>query len=203
MLWIDILLLLISGYAAYELVEFARGRGRLKFLGLTIAAIIFAFMQVTVIIGHLVEMSAVATVVTFIIEWSHLISLAFTLSALAVFIRESKPVFAQFPLAYTALPLSIILSYFFVYDSLVLKKWLFFLYQGGALVVSAMMYGIYTYRSKKYILILAGIALFWLCFLLYWGIPALRITSLAWIWKLLLGGGMVTTLLGYKYAHSY
>lgn len=202
MLWVDILLMLASGYAAFELIKFAEGRGRLKFLGLTIAAFIFTFMQATAVIGGLFATSAVTTVVGFIIEWGHLICLAFILSALAVFVRESKPVFAQFPLVYTTLPLFIIISYFFVYDSIVLKKWLFFLYQGGALMISLMMYGLYSYRSRTYVVILAGIGLFFLAFILFWSFSAETRESLSWLWKLVLGGGIVTTILGYKYAHK-
>lgn len=203
MLWVDVFLVVVSGYASVELIQFARGRGRLKFLGLTIAAFLFTFMQLTAVIDGIIDTSAVTTVVGFILEWGHLICLAFILSALAVFIRESKPVFAQFPLIYTALPLFIIISYFFVYDSLVLKKWLFFLYQGGTLAVALMMYGLYTYRSQKYVVILGGIALFLVCYLLFWSIPENARESFAWIWKLLLAGGIITTTLGYKYAHKY
>ncbi|HLR32335.1 MAG TPA: hypothetical protein VK074_07595 [Fodinibius sp.] len=199
MLWVDILLTLVSGYVAITCIKFARGRGRFKFLGFSIAAFIFTFVQITVVIGGFLDTQAVTNVVLFIVEWGHLICLAFILSALAVFIRESKPVFAQFPMIYTVLPLFIIISYFFVYDSIVLKKWLFFMYQGGALMVSLLMYGIYTYRSRKYIIVLSGILLFLFCYLLYWIIPDLR-ESLSWIWKLLLAGGMIVTVFGQNYA---
>ena len=200
--WADYLLTLTGGYAAYELIKFARGRGRLKFLGLTIAACIFTFMQFTVVIGGIFDTNGVTTVVNFITEWGHLICLAFILSSLAVFIRESKPVFAQFPLLYTALPLCIIISYFFVLDSIILREWLFFLYQGGALLVALMMYGVYTYRVDKYLFILAGVVLFFLCFILYWSIPALR-DSMTWIWKVIMAAGILTAIFGYKQAHKY
>ncbi len=185
MLWVDGLLTLVGGYAAFELIKFARGRGRLKFLGLTVAACLFTFMQATVVIGSFIETSAVLSVVEFIVEWGHLICLAFILSSLAVFIRESKPVFAQFPLVYTALPLFVIISYFFVLNSIVLRNWLFFLYQGGALFVALMMYGLYTYRVKKYVTILAGVILFLICYILYWSIGAFS-NSLFWILQLIL-----------------
>lgn len=200
MLWVDILLMAASGYAAFDLINFAQGSKRLKFLGLSIAAFIFSFTQITLVIGHVMDTTAVATVVNFIVEWGHLISLAFILSALAVFIRESKPVFAQFPLIYTALPLFIIISYFFVYDSIVLKRWLFFLYEGGTLLIALLMYGLYSYRSRKYGVILGGIGMFLICFILYWSIPVLR-ESMAWIWKSFLAGGIITTVLGYRYAY--
>lgn len=202
MLLVDGLLTLVGGYAAFELIKFARGRGRLKFLGLTVAACLFTFMQATVVIGSLIETAAVFSVVEFIVEWGHLICLAFVLSSLAVFVRESKPVFAQFPLIYTALPLFVIISYFFVLNSTVLRNWLFFVYQGGALFVALMMYGLYAYRVKKYLTIFTGIILFLICYILYWSVDVFS-NSLFWIWQLVLATAIFITVLGYKQAHKY
>lgn len=202
MWWADALLIIIGGYSAYELITFARGRGRLKFIGLFIATCVFVFIELFALAGTFFDNSTFTAVSTFIIEWGHLICLAFILSALAIFIRESKPVFAQFPLVYSGLPLLIIISYFFVMNSLVLKEWLFFFYQGGTLLVALMMYSIYAYRLKKYLIILAGIILFLFCYILYWSIPALQ-SNVIWLTKLLLGSAILTTTLGYKYVHKY
>lgn len=196
--WVDILLIFIGIYASFELIKFARGRGRLKFLGLTIAAGIFAFLEFIVVLNSLFTSSTFATIASFIIEWGHLFCLAFILSSMAIFIRESKPVFAQFPMAYTALPLFIVISYFFVLDNIVLKEWLFFLYQAGALVIALMMYGVYTYRLNKYIYILAGVVLFLISFITYWSFP-----EDASSWKYIISAAILTTVFGYKYAHKY
>ena len=198
--WADYILTIVSGYAAYRLIGFAKGRGRLKFLGLTIAAFLFTVIELTIVINGIFDSPAVSTVVGFIVEWGHLICLAFILSSLAVFIRESKPVFARFPLVYTALPLFIVISYFFVLDSMILRRWLFYIYQGGALLVALLMYGVYAYRSNKYFYILGGIVLIFICYLLYWNVPALQ-TSVPWVWKLLLSAGILTTVFGYQKAH--
>lgn len=200
--WADYLLTVVSGYAAYELIKFARGRGRLKFLGLTIAACIFTFMEVTAVIGSFFSTTAVTTVVGFIFEWGHLICLAFILSSLAVFVRESKPVFVRFPLVYTALPLFIIISYFFVLESTLLRRWLFFLYQGGALAVGLLMYGLYTYRLKKYVFIFSGVLLLFITYIIYWSAPTLS-ESMPWIWKISLSAGILTAIYGYQTAHKY
>lgn len=200
--WIDILLILIGLYASFELIKFARGRGRLKFLGLTIAAGIFAFLEFIVVLNSLFASSTFTSIASFIIEWGHLFCLAFILSSLAIFIRESKPVFAQFPMAYTALPLFIVISYFFVLDNIVLKEWLFFLYQAGALVIALMMYGVYAYRLNKYIYILAGVLLFLISFIAYWSFSGEDgLYSLSW--KYIISVAILTTVFGYKYAHKY
>lgn len=197
MTWATFFLFLISGYVAGKLFVLTNSRGRLKFLGLTIAAGILAIMQIGIFIDMMADNANLSAAVEFINEWGHITSLAFVLSSLAIFIRESKPVFAQFPFFYTALPLLILISYFFVQDTYALKNWLTAIYQGGAIIVSILMYSVYTYRKIEYGLILTGIGVFFLTFLLFWFIPAMQ-NSYAWIWKLMVGIAMVVTVVGYE-----
>jgi hypothetical protein len=190
-------LFLLSGYVAGKLFILTNTRGRLKFLGLTVAAAIFTIMQLFLFIDMMVENPDLTAATEFIAEWGHITCLAFILSSLAVFIRESKPVFAQFPLLYTALPLLILISYFLVRDTYALKSWLTAIYQGGAIIVSLLMYSVYSYRRTEYIIILLGIIVFLITYIVYWHIPGIQ-ESYAWIWKLLLGIAMVVTVLGYE-----
>jgi hypothetical protein len=195
--WATFLLTLVSGYVAIKLVALTNKRGRLKFLGLTIAAGIFTIMQLSLFVDSLVKDPQLTAAVAFIVEWGHIICLAFILSSLAVFIRESKPVFAQFPLLYTALPLLIVISYVLVHDTYALKTWLIAIYQGGAITVSLLMYSVYTYRRNEYLMILSGVVVFLIAYLFFWYIPELQ-ESLAWIWKLLVGAAMIITVFGYE-----
>lgn len=195
--WATFLLTLCSGYVALKLLGLSNRRGRLKFLGLTIAASLFTLMQFSVFIEWLVSDPDLTMAVNFIVEWGHVTCLAFVLSSLAVFIRESKPVFAQFPMLYTALPLLIVISYILVQDTYALKSWLIAIYQGGAITVSLLMYSVYTYRRNEYAMILAGVFLFLFSYVLFWYAPGLD-ESYAWIWKILVGTGMIVTVLGYE-----
>lgn len=195
--WATFTLFLISAYVAGKLFRLTNSRGRLKFLGLTIAAGILAIMQIGLFIDVMTDNANFSAAVEFIVEWGHITSLAFILSSLAIFIRESKPVFAQFPFFYTALPLLILISYFFVQDTYALKNWLTAVYQGGAIIVSVLMYSVYTYRKAEYGLILLGVALFFLAFLSFWFIPAIQ-NSYAWIWKVLVSIAMIVTVIGYE-----
>ena len=197
--WATFLLAIISGFVAIKLISLANSHGRLKFLGLTIAAGIFTVMQSFAFFNGLFDNSSLATVTQFIIEWGHVISLAFILSSLAIFIRESKPVFAQFPLLYTAFPLLIVISYLLVKDTYALKKWLLAIYQGGAIIVSLLMYSVYTYKRQDYALVLIGAAIFLVSYLIYWYVPGIS-TSYQWIWKVLVAAAMLTTLFGYEKA---
>lgn len=195
--WVTFLLFLLSGYVAGKLFILTNNRGRLKYLGLTIAAGIFAIMQLFLFLNIMTENSDFAAATEFIVEWGHITCLAFILSSLAIFIRESKPVFAQFPLFYTALPLLILISYVLVQDTYALKSWLLAIYQGGAIIVSLLMYSVYTYRRSEYSVILSGVAIFFITYSLFWYVPGVQ-DSYAWIWKLLVGIAMVVTVLGYE-----
>lgn len=201
MVWATLLLLITSIYVALKLVRISRNRGRLKFLGLTIAAFILILMQLVTFIKGFSTNTDFATIANFIVEWGHVTSLAFVLSSLAVFIRESKPVFAQFPMLYTALPLLIVISYFLVKDTYALKNWLLAIYQGGAITVSLLMYSVYTYRRNEYVMILSGVTIFLICYLLFWYVPVIQ-DSYAWSWKLLFAAGMILNVIGYEHTES-
>lgn len=197
--WATLLLALVSGYVTIKLISLTNNRGRLKFLGLTIAASILTLMQILAFVNGVTDNADFAAATSFIVEWGHVTCLAFILSSLAIFIRESKPVFAQFPMLYAAFPLLIIISYILVKDTYALKKWLIAIYQGGAIVVSLLMYSVYTYKRKDYALVLSGAVVFLFAYILFWYVPAID-GSYQWIWKILVGGAMVTTVLGYEQA---
>lgn len=199
--WATFILFLISAYVAGKLFRLTNSRGRLKFLGLTIAAGILAIIQIGIFVDIMTDNANFSAAVEFVAEWGHITSLAFILSSLAIFIRESKPVFAQFPFFYTALPLLILISYFFVQDTYAIKNWLTAIYQGGAIIVAILMYSVYTYRRTEYSLILIGVAVFFLAFILFWFIPAIQ-NSHAWIWKTLVGIAMIITVIGYEKTES-
>lgn len=194
--WFALLLTLAGGYAALKLYGINNNRGKLKFLGLAIAASIFVVMQLSVFMAGAADSSTLHTISDFIVEWGHIACLAFILSSLVIFIRESKPVFAQFPMAYTALPILILISYFLVKDTYALKDWLLSIYQGGAILVALLMYSVYTYRNRDYILILSGVFVLLLSYIAYWHIPSVA-ESEPWIWKLLMVTGLLTTISGY------
>lgn len=199
--WATFVFIFVGGYVALKLIGLAESRGRIKYLGLTIAAVLFFIMQATAFISGFVDSASVTNISNFIFEWGHITCLAFVLSALAIFIRESKPVFAQFPMLYTALPLMIVVSYILVKDTYALKNWLIAIYQGGAITVALLMYSVYTYRRNQYAIILAGVILLLFSYLLYWYVPNVQ-TAYNWIWQLLLAAGMVTTVLGYENAEA-
>lgn len=197
--WDALLLSLVGFYCGFKCYKFTEGSDRLKFLGLSVAALVFAITQISVVIDGWLLNFDLTLYSDVVVEWGHIIALAFVLSALAVFIRQSKPVFAQFPLIYAGLPLFIVLSYVLVLNTYALKDWLLSIYQGGAILVALLMYSVYTYREQKYMYILGGTILFLITFLIYWYVPGVHENQI-WLWKTLLGLSLIATMYGYDYA---
>lgn len=200
MQWDAFLLGSIGLYATVKLFLLYRILDRFKFLCLAIASSFFVIIQVGIIVNGLVSASHLSVYTSAVVEWGHILCLAFILSALTVFIRESKPVFAQFPMLYSALPLLIVLSHVLVTDTYAIKQWLISIYQGGAILVALLMYSVYSYRKDKYVPILGGTGLFLITFVLFWYVPGMK-ESYEWLWKLLLGLSMLTYVYGLESVH--
>lgn len=190
-------LLLASGFVGVKLIGLTNKRGRLKYLGFAVATLIVTIIQLTAFVDEVTSNPDIATATEFIVEWGHITVLAFVLSSLAIFIRESKPVFAQFPMIYTAFPLLIVISYVLVHDTYALKNWLVAIYQGGAIIVALLMYSVYTYRHNEYAIILGGIGLFMISHILFWYTGDL-LNDFSWLWKILVALGMIVMVIGYE-----
>lgn len=195
MQWDALLMSFVGLYAVVKCYSLYRLRKRLKFLGLLLAAAFFVITQLSLVVEAILSGYNLTIYSTYIVEWGHVVSLAFILSALAIFIRESKPVFAQFPLLYSALPILIVLSYVLVTDTFAIKEWLVSIYQGGAILVAALMYSVYSYRDSQYLPVLYGIGLFIIAFILFWYIPGIR-GGYSWIWQLFLAAAVLVFTYG-------
>lgn len=187
MYWLTTSLFIIAIFAAWKCYRLGRENGRLKFAGFALAAGLFALTQLALLFEGVLS----SAVVSLVVEWGHVLCLAVVLSALAVFVRESKPDFARYPLLYTGLPLFIVISHFLISDTYALKTWLLSMYQGGAVAVALLMYSVYTWRSDIYRRVLGATVLFTLTWITFWFLP-LPEPLLAWIWQILLGASILT-----------
>jgi len=192
MLWESLILALTGLFATGVSLYLHRDTERLKFLGLFFASGLFTIAELSAALRTIITGDTANFIANLLIEWCHIFCIAFVLSSLLLFIRESKPEFSRFPLIYGTLPLVIIISYLLVYDTIVLKFWLLNIYQGGAAIVALMMYGIYSYQDPVYGTLAVGSALFVVSFLLYTIIP-----GYALIWQTCLALGVIITFCGY------
>lgn len=192
MFWGPLLLSLTGLFATGVSYYLHRQTQQLKFLGLQLASVVFVVVELAVLAQMFINADVAAFITELIIEWGHIYCIALILSSLLLFVRESKPEFSRFPRIYAILPLLVILSYLLVYDTILLKKWLLNLYQGGAAVVTAMMYGIYYYRDSIYLTVACGAAFFLASYLIYIFIP---VSPFAW--QICLAVSITTTFSGY------
>ncbi|MDZ7693752.1 MAG: hypothetical protein U5K69_21975 [Balneolaceae bacterium] len=197
MAWDSFLLLLVGVFATVKISQFSYRQMSLKYLSFSLAALFLTLSQANIWLSSIIRGYDSLVDLPLIIELGSIISLSFLLCGLAVFIRESKPVFAQFPLVYTAAPLILIISYIFVKDSFAIKEWLMSIYQGGALLVALMMYGAHTYRRSFYSYLLGATILYTLSFVSYWLLYDI-LGSYSWIWQLLFGISIIVTVKGFE-----
>ena len=201
MVWDAVLLGCVGSYATYKTTDFARRFESLEYWGYSLAALFFALGQGSFVLDAILNSYNLTIRSGQVMEWAAIISISFLLSGLAVLIRQSKPVFARFPLVYAGMPLLLIITYWLVKDTLAIKEWLMSIYQGGALLVGLLMYGVHSYRANRFKYLFGSIVLFLITFVLYWFVPGMK-NNYTWIWELLLGGSIVASVYGLEFSLS-
>ena len=98
-------------------------------------------------------------------------SLVCTLSALFNLIRESKPVFARFPLVLSFLPFSILLFVPFILEQTVIFNLLLGTFQAGCIVVSLMIFILNQINNQLYKWQIVGSITSLLSFSIFWFTP--------------------------------
>ncbi|MDX1619110.1 MAG: hypothetical protein R3224_10020 [Balneolaceae bacterium] len=199
MAWNALLLGMIGVYATYKTGSYTVQFKSLKYLGYSIGALFFTLIYLSSFLEAVLNAFNMTIYAGQLSEWFEIIAVSFILSGLALLIRESKPVFAQFPLIYTAVPLLVVVSYWLVKDTLAIKEWLMSIYQGGALLVAILMYGVHSYRIPQFIYTFAASLFFLITFVVYWFVPGVQ-GSYPWIWQLLLGISVLMVVYGLEHS---
>lgn len=101
-------------------------------------------------------------------EWGDLLAITFVLCALFVKIRDSKPVFARFPVFLTFIPLVSVFFYPLIIDAQILKNLLTMVYQGGALVVGFLILIMNQYLLKNRMLLIVSLVIFLMAYISFW-----------------------------------
>lgn len=146
----SILILFNIAYASKSLSNFLFGLAILSFLlGIGLSY----FQQIDPILAR---------------EWGDLVGITLVLCALFVKIRNSKPVFARFPLPMTLLPLVGIFFYPMIIQADVVKDLLRITYQGGAIIVGILVISINHLMYKQRSLLLVACLIFAISYVSYW-----------------------------------
>ena len=101
-------------------------------------------------------------------EWSWLVSVIFLICGLFGLIRESKPVFARFPIYLTFLPLLSIVFYPLTVDALIIKNLILATYQAGALLVAILLFSVKQKKEGGHTLTVIAISIGMVSFLFQW-----------------------------------
>lgn len=191
-LWIDLILMASTGFCTILFIQ--------RFIAdQSLLDLYFALAAAVLFIPYILDIFAVESGFD-VFAWAKLIAVITYISGLLVLIRESKPVFARFPQYLTALPFLSILFFPVMIDSFIIKDLLNVIYQGGALIVTGLIFTLNYLNSKgrRYYLIGIGSAI--MAYIMYWVYFNRVETDLIWISEMLLAVAIVVT--SYKFIRT-
>jgi hypothetical protein len=194
MQWLGPSLLAVAGcFAAGASFYLHRKTGRLKFLALLIASFSFVILNGSLIVQYFYPDRVPSLLTHFLFEGGRLYSIAFVLSALLLFVRESKPEFSRFPVLYAVFPMVIIATYLLTYKADILQDQLLNIYYAGACVAAILIYALYNYRGYNYRTIFVGT----IFFLFTYAASLLLTSPYRLTWQIMLGVSILTVFSGY------
>ena len=131
-------------------------------------------------------------------EWGDLIAITLVLCGLFVKTRNSKPIFARFPMPMTLLPLLGIFFYPMIIEADVVKDILRITYQGGAIIVGLLVISINHLMYKHRSLLLISCIIFTISYVGYWFIDIPQFEYLEVTSIILLAIGMLVGAFGFR-----
>ncbi len=131
-------------------------------------------------------------------EWGDLIAITLVLCGLFVKTRNSKPVFARFPMPMTMLPLVGIFFYPMIIEADVVKDLLRITYQGGAILVGLLVISINHLMYKHRSVLLLSCIVFLIAFIGFWFIELPDFEQIKSISIILMGVGMLLGAIGFR-----
>lgn len=153
----------------------------------------FSLSAFFLVVPYLIDLFGYAEGID-LFEWGKLISVTFYISGLLVLIRRSKPVFARFPIYLTTLPFVSFLFFPLIIDSIIIKDLINAIYQGGALVVTVLVFTVNQVKAQNRRYYIIGLILIGASYLSYWlYLNRLNITHWYWVPEILLSAGIIIT----------
>lgn len=185
--WIDLVVSLSFGTTFFLLLRYYIRKRSLMVLYFSIAALIISIPYFTDLFMSDLPIN--------LFEWGKLISITVYISGLLVLIRESKPIFARFPQYLTALPFVSFLFFPIIVDSIVIKDLLNAIYQGGAIIVTMLVFTLNQAKKNKRRYYVLGLSLVGLAYLTYWlYFNRNTMAYYGWISEILLSAGILITV---------
>lgn len=185
--WIDLVVSLSFGTTFFLLLRYYIRKRSLMVLYFSIAALIIS-------IPYFTDLFMIELPIN-LFEWGKLISITVYISGLLVLIRESKPIFARFPQYLTALPFVSFLFFPIIVDSIVIKDLLNAIYQGGAIIVTMLVFTLNQAKKNNRRYYVLGLSLLGLAYLTFWlYFNRNTMAYYGWISEILLSAGILITV---------
>lgn len=157
--WVGLILCLSGAFALVSVIKILIAERSLTFGFLLLSVVAFIAGSTSLFFP---ELSADFS------EWSWLVSSVLLICGLFGLVRESKPVFARFPIYLTFLPLLSVIFYPLAVDALVIKNLILATYQAGALIVALLLFSVKQKKEGEHILTLAAIIVCIVSYLFEW-----------------------------------
>lgn len=130
--------------------------------------------------------------------WTQVSAVSFLLVALSIENWEDRPPVARYPYTFNFSALILIPAYLLLYQTVYLQEVMIGIYEGGAILVGLLLFGLFTSKMFEYIYSFLGIVLILLGFVVYW-FPAETVLSFPWIWKIITITGVLIFVSGYQF----
>lgn len=130
--------------------------------------------------------------------WMQVSAVSFVLVALSIENWEDRPLVARYPYAFNFSALILIPAYLLLYQTVYLQEVMIGIYEGGAILVALLLFGLFTSKMFEFIYSFLGIVFILLGFVVFW-FPAETVQAFPWIWKLITIVGALIFVSGYQY----
>lgn len=199
--WVSALLSVSLLYATVRLALLYRQYQKTPHVCWALTSFVYMLSSLSWLVGQFAVSQETALLLRQGMEWVHVTAISFSLCTLALENWYDRPGIARYPFWLNAMPLLLLLSYLMVYDTLHLKSILAGIYEGGALLIGLLIFGLFTVRNLNYLYAFAGMLMFLLSFIIFW-FPGGPAVEAGWLWKIFAVAGVLSFISGYIYAQA-
>lgn len=199
MIFAGILLTVILFYASFRIGMLYKAFKNQKILMFALAFLAYGISSVDWLADVLTFTLADKLILDNALDWIQVVGVSFALCGLAIENWEDRPAVARFPFVLVYAPILLIITYVFVFDTLFLKEVIIAIYEGGAVLIALLLFGLFGAKNTDYLYVLAGLILLLLSFAVYW-FPSEVISNNEWIWKVVVIISVYLLQKGYRFA---
>lgn len=186
--WQSLLCAAAAAYSSFLLWGEWRSRASVA-KGMLLVSLCAVFLGYAVRVAASVAEVPAASAWYTVVQYAWVVGACFLLSALANLLREDKPPYARYPVAFTLLPLVLIPFYPLISETLLIQNWVLGLYQAGALLISLFLFGLIAYRDPSWRSLFTLWPLFAVAWVLHW--LAGETPLVTWLVPILVSAGMI------------